>query len=209
MYSAFAVCVGGTLNSPRAASPLVRFLEGEERLEATDHLQGVLPQNWDGTKPNCIVTLMGLKATANDRIRPPGLSPEHHWYQCSHPEGSLDHGFNRQEQTILTRFRSGHLKSMKFSEGSKSFEICTNCSSEPALPAHILECLGLTKQDLADDPLLGLGLNPGEDMDVCKCIVPARHGGTLNSRRAAIPFVRLVEGEERWEASDHPRVFSL
>ncbi|GFW35938.1 uncharacterized protein TNCV_1927671 [Trichonephila clavipes] len=38
-----------------------------------------------------------------------------------------------------------------------------------------------------------------------KCIVPARHGGTLNSRRAASPLVRLVEGEEKWEASDHPR----
>ncbi|GFV98337.1 RNase H domain-containing protein [Trichonephila clavipes] len=45
---------------------------------------------------------------------------------------------------------------MKFSEGRKSFEMCTNCSSEPATPAHILECLGLTKQDLADVPLLVL-----------------------------------------------------
>ncbi|GFU64008.1 RNase H domain-containing protein [Trichonephila clavipes] len=45
---------------------------------------------------------------------------------------------------------------MKFSEGLKSFEMCTNCSSEPVTPAHILECLGLTKQDLADDPLLVL-----------------------------------------------------
>ncbi|GFX00340.1 hypothetical protein TNCV_1273341 [Trichonephila clavipes] len=44
---------------------------------------------------------------------------------------------------------------MKFSEGSKSFEMCTNCS-EPASPAHILECQGLTKQDLADYPLLVL-----------------------------------------------------
>ncbi|GFX97635.1 uncharacterized protein TNCV_2841951 [Trichonephila clavipes] len=42
-------------------------------------------------------------------------------------------------------------------------------------------------------------------MDVCKCIVPAWHGGTLNSRRAASPLVRLVEGEERWEAPDHPQ----
>ncbi|GFW73104.1 uncharacterized protein TNCV_832231 [Trichonephila clavipes] len=51
---------------------------------------------------------------------------------------------------------------------------------------------------------LDLGSNPGEDMDVCKCIVPSRHGGTLNSRRAASPLVRWVEGEERWEAPDHP-----
>ncbi|GFT47378.1 hypothetical protein TNCV_3749441 [Trichonephila clavipes] len=38
---------------------------------------------------------------------------------------------------------------MKFSQERKSFEMSTNCSSEPATPAHILECLGLTKQDLA------------------------------------------------------------
>ncbi|GFX29235.1 midasin [Trichonephila clavipes] len=43
---------------------------------------------------------------------------------------------------------------MKFSKGSNIFEMCINCSSEPASPAHILECLGLTKQDLADDSLL-------------------------------------------------------
>ncbi|GFT76084.1 uncharacterized protein TNCV_1255641 [Trichonephila clavipes] len=54
-----------------------------------------------------------------------------------------------------------------------------------------------------------MGLNPVEDMDVCKCIVPLRHGGTLNSRRAASPLVRLVEEVERLEAPDHPQVFSL
>ncbi|GFX35551.1 hypothetical protein TNCV_103581 [Trichonephila clavipes] len=59
--------------------------------------------------------------------------------------------------------------------------------------------------------LKGLGSNPRENMDVCKCRVPARHAGTLNSRRAASPLVRLVEVEERWEAPDPlpPRVFSL
>ncbi|GFU16839.1 hypothetical protein TNCV_923391 [Trichonephila clavipes] len=32
----------------------------------------------------------------------------------------------------------------------------TNCSSEPATPAHILECISLTKQDLADVLMLVL-----------------------------------------------------
>ncbi|GFU22029.1 hypothetical protein TNCV_405821 [Trichonephila clavipes] len=45
---------------------------------------------------------------------------------------------------------------MKFSEACKSFEMCMNCSSEPASPAHIPEFLGLTKQNLANDPLLVL-----------------------------------------------------
>ncbi|GFW55926.1 uncharacterized protein TNCV_4390671 [Trichonephila clavipes] len=42
-------------------------------------------------------------------------------------------------------------------------------------------------------------------MDVCKCIVLSRHGGTLNNHRAASPFVRLVKEEERWEAPGHPQ----
>ncbi|GFY11828.1 uncharacterized protein TNCV_1530201 [Trichonephila clavipes] len=50
-----------------------------------------------------------------------------------------------------------------------------------------------------------MGSNPGEGIDICKSIVPLRHGGTLNSRRAASPLVRFVEGEERWEAPNHPQ----
>ncbi|GFX03702.1 transposable element Tc3 transposase [Trichonephila clavipes] len=42
----------------------------------------------------------------------------------------------------------------------------------------------------------GLGSNPGEDMDICKCIVLLRHEGTLNNRRAASPLLRLVEEKE-------------
>ncbi|GFU29199.1 hypothetical protein TNCV_278131 [Trichonephila clavipes] len=46
-------------------------------------------------------------------------------------------------------------------------------------------------------------------MDTCKCIVPLRYGGTLNSRRAASPLVWLMEEVEKWEAPDHPKVCSL
>ncbi|GFX29298.1 hypothetical protein TNCV_3218321 [Trichonephila clavipes] len=47
--------------------------------------------------------------------------------------------------------------------------MCTNCSSEPATPAHILECLGLTKQDLAEVPLLVLEfLKVYDVMDLAK-----------------------------------------
>ncbi|GFX38159.1 hypothetical protein TNCV_3837581 [Trichonephila clavipes] len=46
----------------------------------------------------------------------------------------------------------------------------------------------------------GFGSNSGEGLDVCKYIVPLRHGVTLNNHRAASPLVRLVEGEERWKA---------
>ncbi|GFW40964.1 hypothetical protein TNCV_4370121 [Trichonephila clavipes] len=45
-----------------------------------------------------------------------------------------------------------------------------------------------------------LGSNLGEGMGVCKCIVPLRHVGTLNSRRTS------REGwwkGKRWEAPEH------
>ncbi|GFW08117.1 uncharacterized protein TNCV_2978841 [Trichonephila clavipes] len=50
-----------------------------------------------------------------------------------------------------------------------------------------------------------LGSNPKEARDVRKGTVPSRHGGTLNSRRATNPLVRLMEGKETWEALDYPQ----
>ncbi|GFV57053.1 uncharacterized protein TNCV_2931761 [Trichonephila clavipes] len=58
---------GSTLNNRRASSPLVRLMEKEEWWEASDHPQGVLPQNWGRTKQNRTVTCMDLKAVANDK----------------------------------------------------------------------------------------------------------------------------------------------
>ncbi|GFW96252.1 uncharacterized protein TNCV_572231 [Trichonephila clavipes] len=52
---------GGTLNRHRAASPLVRLVEGPRTP------QGFLPLNWGGTEQNRTVTCMVLKAKANDR----------------------------------------------------------------------------------------------------------------------------------------------
>ncbi|GFV29251.1 hypothetical protein TNCV_4602831 [Trichonephila clavipes] len=52
---------------------------------------------------------------------------------------------------------------------------------------------------------LDLSTNPGDGMELCKCIVPSQDEGTLNSHQAASPLVRLLEGEKEWEAPD--RVF--
>ncbi|GFX79645.1 hypothetical protein TNCV_826331 [Trichonephila clavipes] len=41
--------------------------EGEEKCEASDNPQGVLPQNWGGTEQNRNVTCTVLKSTTNDR----------------------------------------------------------------------------------------------------------------------------------------------
>ncbi|GFV92274.1 hypothetical protein TNCV_3951291 [Trichonephila clavipes] len=54
-----------------------------------------------------------------------------------------------------------------------------------------------------------LGSNPGVGMDVCKCIGPSWHGGTLNSRRVASPLVWLVEEEERVRTLNPPLGYSF
>ncbi|GFY33386.1 uncharacterized protein TNCV_1898381 [Trichonephila clavipes] len=61
-----------------------------------------------------------------------------------------------QEHTILTRFRSGHFQTLTFSDGNKVFPTCLRCSVSQASPEHILDCLGLSKQDLYEDPLMVL-----------------------------------------------------
>ncbi|GFX96877.1 uncharacterized protein TNCV_1996091 [Trichonephila clavipes] len=50
-----------------------------------------------------------------------------------------------------------------------------------------------------------MGLNLGEGTDVCKRLLPLWQVGTLNIYRTASSLERLVEGEERWEAPDHPK----
>ncbi|GFX15410.1 DUF4817 domain-containing protein [Trichonephila clavipes] len=63
----FKIAFASTLSSRRVASPLVKLVEGEERREAPERPQGVLPQNWGGTEPKRTVTCRVLKATDNDR----------------------------------------------------------------------------------------------------------------------------------------------
>ncbi|GFU84711.1 hypothetical protein TNCV_2126521 [Trichonephila clavipes] len=63
--SAFAAW--GYLNSHRAASSLMRLVEGEEKWQSPDHPHGILHQYRGGTEPNLSVTCVMLKATANGR----------------------------------------------------------------------------------------------------------------------------------------------
>ncbi|GFX07258.1 uncharacterized protein TNCV_2972351 [Trichonephila clavipes] len=60
---------GDILNSRRATQPLMKLVEGEERWKASNHLQGVLPQNRGGTEQNRTVICMALKAKANGKCK--------------------------------------------------------------------------------------------------------------------------------------------
>ncbi|GBM70545.1 hypothetical protein AVEN_47661-1 [Araneus ventricosus] len=63
---------------------------------------------------------------------------------------------SRRDQTTLTRFLSGHIRSLTFADNSKCFEVCPKCAAEQATPDHILACLGLSQEDLVSNPLLTL-----------------------------------------------------
>ncbi|GBM48728.1 hypothetical protein AVEN_193427-1 [Araneus ventricosus] len=82
--------------------------------------------------------------------------PVHHWYQGSRPGGCLSTDCSRRDQTTLTRFLSGHIRCLTFSDNSKCFEICLKCTAEQATPDHILAYLGVSKQGIISNPLLPL-----------------------------------------------------
>ncbi|GFW39703.1 hypothetical protein TNCV_3188741 [Trichonephila clavipes] len=56
---------------------------------------------------------------------------------------------------------------------------------------------------VSEADICSVSFHPREGMDVCKYIEPS--WGTEKSHRAAIPIVKLVEGEGMWEALDSPQ----
>ncbi|UYV69677.1 hypothetical protein LAZ67_7000182 [Cordylochernes scorpioides] len=95
-----------------------------------------------------IETVAKTKINKNWRI-----PPKHSWYSGVNPGGALNIR-NRQHQTTLTRFRTGHLKPLKIENNNKIYPTCPKCSLAPAAPEHILACIRCTKQDLWESPLL-------------------------------------------------------
>ncbi|GFW66130.1 uncharacterized protein TNCV_1710291 [Trichonephila clavipes] len=75
--------------------------------------------------------------------------PAHHWYTAKSPGLSIQCRSSRAHQTALTRLRSGHLRSMTFVQGVKSFFTCP-CSLL-ASPAHLLDCWGISLRQLYEE----------------------------------------------------------
>ncbi|GBN82081.1 hypothetical protein AVEN_86900-1 [Araneus ventricosus] len=107
--------------------------------------------------PSAPLTYLELFSGAKSRNKTNWLIPPvHHLYHGSRPGGCLSIDCNRHNQTTLTRFLRGYIRSLTFSDNFKCFEICPKCTAEQATPDHILACLGLSKQDLVSNPLLTL-----------------------------------------------------
>ncbi|GFX58155.1 uncharacterized protein TNCV_4049131 [Trichonephila clavipes] len=63
--------------------------------------------------------------------------PAHDWYETKNPGLSLQCRSSRAHQTVLARFRSGHLRSRTLEHGRKVFFTC------PCFTVHLLNCWGI------------------------------------------------------------------
>ncbi|GBN40428.1 hypothetical protein AVEN_102494-1 [Araneus ventricosus] len=82
----------------------------------------------DASVPSAPLTYLELFSRAKSRNKTNWLIPPvHRWYQGSRPDGCLSIDCNRRDQTTLTRFLSGHIRSLTFSDISNCFEICPKC----------------------------------------------------------------------------------
>ncbi|GFW42562.1 uncharacterized protein TNCV_4257561 [Trichonephila clavipes] len=75
--------------------------------------------------------------------------PAHHWYAAKSLGLSIRCRSSKAHQTALARLRSGHLRSMIFVQGVKSFFTCP-CSLL-ASTAHLLDCWVISLQQLYEE----------------------------------------------------------
>ncbi|GBM22472.1 hypothetical protein AVEN_201403-1 [Araneus ventricosus] len=78
----------------------------------------------------------------------------HEWYAGNRPGVSLQSEGTRSAQSALARFRSGHIKSLKFVDKEKTYSSCP-CSC-PASPAHVIDCIGASAVEWGQNRLVVL-----------------------------------------------------
>ncbi|GFW53962.1 putative RNA-directed DNA polymerase from transposon BS [Trichonephila clavipes] len=76
------------------------------------------------------------------------IPPSHHWYVAREPGSFLDLNCDKASKTAISRLASGHTKSLSFFEGRKTFKFCSKCKVQQASAEHILDCLGVSREDL-------------------------------------------------------------
>ncbi|GFW70600.1 RNase H domain-containing protein [Trichonephila clavipes] len=63
---------------------------------------------------------------------------------------------NSKQTTVPPAHHCGHLQTLTFRDGNKVLPTCVRCSACQSSPEHILDCLGLSKQNHYEDPLIVL-----------------------------------------------------
>ncbi|GFV74151.1 RNase H domain-containing protein [Trichonephila clavipes] len=77
-----------------------------------------------------MIGIVNAKLHSNyTNIKQSTVPPAHHWYEAKPLGGSLFLQCSRMEQSILTHFQSGHLRTLTFRDGNKFFPTCVRCSA--------------------------------------------------------------------------------
>ncbi|GBN77438.1 hypothetical protein AVEN_146609-1 [Araneus ventricosus] len=82
------------------------------------------------------------------------IPPIHDWYQQKHPGAALELKGDRKLQTAITRFISGHSRTLSYLQGQKVFPVCLKCDRHQSTPDHLLSCMELEKRKLFESPAL-------------------------------------------------------
>ena len=65
---------------------------------------------------------------------------------------------DKGDRTAFTRFISGYINCFKFEQHRKVFPSYNKCFSNTASPAHLLICVGFSKEDFLRDSILFEGI---------------------------------------------------
>ncbi|UYV79503.1 CLCN2 [Cordylochernes scorpioides] len=74
----------------------------------------------------------------------------HDWYRAG--GASTGSVLPREQQSLISRLKSGHLRTMTFQNGCKVFSLCTKCNSQPVTPRHIIDCIDSSIDELYSSP---------------------------------------------------------
>ncbi|GBO41132.1 hypothetical protein AVEN_270767-1 [Araneus ventricosus] len=121
------------------------------------------------------------------------VPPSHDWYKRRSPGGSIGLACVRADQTALSRFVSGHLRSCSFSHGSKVFPVCAKCGVASASPEHILSCLRLSRINFRDGSFACSRFLEGEWAHGW-CLAASRQRGISNNNNFLIQSLGAEKG---------------
>ncbi|GBN97079.1 hypothetical protein AVEN_266175-1 [Araneus ventricosus] len=82
------------------------------------------------------------------------IPPIHDWHQQKHAGAALELKDYRKLRTTITRFISGHTRTLSYVQGQKVFPVCLKCNTHQSFPVHLLSCMELEKGNLFESPAL-------------------------------------------------------